>query len=289
MLKFIAIACVCFIAAEGSAAELRLRQEATPTASLVTLADVADVLAIDPVESDKLARTELFPAPPPGSSRLVRAGEIRDTLAQRGHDLRQIRFVGASFVRIHGASRGSAAVTVVPAVALEPSTNQSTAVVALRALRKGDVIRASDVQLQSVETPSAGAAVNIEDVVGQQVMRATALGSSIATADLQPPVLVQKNEIVTVYARTRGIQVRTSAKALQPGAKGEIIALESLLDRNAQFTARVVGNKEVEILAGPPMVTSPAAPRPQTSVRKSDSPQASLFGLRVRSSVNSPR
>ena len=286
------LAIVALCAAEiATAAELHLRREAVPAGALVSLGDVAEILTNDAAEAEQLAKIELFPAPPSGSSRLVRAVEVRDTLAQRGIDLRHVRLVGSSSIWIHGGratnvpAETAATPAVVPAVAYETIPTTTQVVVPLRPLRRGDVIRANDVQLQSREGEAAGGvAMNFDEVVGRQVMRPVSQGSVILLADLQAPQLVQKHEIVTVYARTRGVQVRTSAKALEPGARGDIIALESLLERNAHFTARVVGTKEVEILAGAPLVTSPAPPATTSSDQqpKSSQPRGSLFGLRVR-------
>jgi flagella basal body P-ring formation protein FlgA len=277
-------------AATASAAELHLRREATPAGALATLGDVAEIYATAAGEAEQLARVELFPAPPQGSSRLVRAAEIRDTLAQRGVDLRQIRLVGANSIWIHGGQAQAAPAQNAPASPVQPAVVQETiatttqVVVPLRPLQRGDVIRASDVQLQA-RSGDVGHAASIEEVVGRQAVRPIAAGSTIAAIDLQSPQLVLKNEVVTVYARARGVQVRTSAKALEAGAKGDIIALESLLDRNARFMARVIGTKEVEIFAGAPVVTTPRAPPPV--VAPAATPSGSLFGLRVRGTETS--
>jgi flagella basal body P-ring formation protein FlgA len=291
MFRTILFTAACLAVGGLQAAELHLRREASPAGALVSLGDVAEILTNDAAEAEQLAKVELFPAPPSGSSRLVRAVEVRDTLAQRGIDLRHVRLVGSSSIWIHGGraanlpAETAATPAVVPAVAYETITTTTQVVVPLRPLRRGDVIRASDVQLQSREGEAAsGVAMNFDDVIGRQVVRPVAQGQLIPLVDLQAPLLVQKNEIVTVYARTRGVQVRTSAKALEPGARGDIIGLESLLERNARFTARVVGTKEVEILAGAPLATSPTPPAAASRDRQQQPsrPRGSLFGLRVR-------
>lgn len=291
MFRTIPFAAVCLLACGLQAAELHLRREASPAGSLVTLGDVAEILANDAQAKDHLAKIELFPAPNAGSSRLVRADEVRDTLARRGIDLRQVRFVGASSIWIHGGSGETkpaekiARPAVVPAIAYEGDITTTQVVVPVRQLQRGDVIRASDVQLQTHRGEAIdGAATELDAVIGKQLTRPMPKGTAIPVAELQSPQLVQKNEVVTVYARTRGVQVRTSARAMESGARGDIIALESLLDRNAHFTARVVGTKEVEVLAGAPLVTSPVAPMPgaATPAPPASAARGSMFGLRVR-------
>jgi flagella basal body P-ring formation protein FlgA len=293
MVKTLFIAVALLTAVEIHAAELHLRRSCPCTRSLVSLGEVAEIYAVDEAEAQRLAKIELFPAPPAGSSRLIRAGDVRDVLARRGVDLRQIRLLGASSTWLQGGATASevaqaSAVAAPPAAMPALPTVSSTAVVSLRPLRRGEVIRASDVQLQSRDgEAAAGVAVEIDEVIGKQLLRPVTQGGAIAVADLQSPLLVQKNEVVTVYARTRGVQVRTSAKALESGARGDVIALESLLDRNAHFTARVIGTKEVEVLAGAPLVSTPApvVSAPVVAMPAASTPnrqRPSLFGLRVR-------
>ena len=134
-----------------------------------------------------------------------------------------------------------------------------------------------------------GAATELDAVIGKQLTRPMPKGAAIPVAELQSPQLVRKNEVVTVYARTRGVQVRTSARAMESGARGDVIALESLLDRNAHFTARVVGTKEVEVLAGSPLVTSPTVVAPAAAMAPpANAARGSVFGLRVRMTDDPP-
>jgi flagella basal body P-ring formation protein FlgA len=58
--------------------------------------------------------------------------------------------------------------------------------------------------------------------------------------------LVQQNDVVTVYARAAGVQVRTQARARDAGSLGDLIAVESISDRKTYF-ARVSGIQEVEV------------------------------------------
>ena len=90
MLRFLlAGACglVIFAAQAGRAADIQLRFDCRARSGVVTLGDVAQVLAADPQEASHLAALELFPAPPPGRQRFVRLREIQDALLLRGLSL----------------------------------------------------------------------------------------------------------------------------------------------------------------------------------------------------------
>lgn len=179
-------------------------------------------------------------------------------------------------------------------------TRPAGVVVPIRPLARGEVVQASDVVIQSADgAAGAGAAANLEDVVGQAAVRSLPAGRPLQASDVRPPVLVKRGSTVTVFARTRGVQVRTSAKALEDGARDDLIKLESLLDRDQVFVARVIGNKEVEVFAGRPRIESAAAPTaaPASAVSADDGAASnngnslgatqrhSLFRLRVQGTI----
>jgi flagella basal body P-ring formation protein FlgA len=122
-------------------------------------------------------------------------------------------------------------------------------VVATRAMVPGDILQRTDVKL------AQGKAVDddilfhsLDDVVGQQARRAVVEGMPIKQDDLQSPILVRRNDAVNVVARSAGIQVKTTGRAQEDGSKGDLIVVESMLNRE-RFLARVSGIHEVEVFA----------------------------------------
>ncbi len=91
----------------AEAAEIRLKPQATPAGTMVALGDVADVFAADADEAERLRGIELFPVPPAGRERFVRARELQDLLLLRGLNLADHRFSGASQVGVTGAGNAS--------------------------------------------------------------------------------------------------------------------------------------------------------------------------------------
>lgn len=123
-------------------------------------------------------------------------------------------------------------------------------VVATRTLPRGAVVHAADLQVQATRPHEAQLESfgRVEDVVGQELRRSIGAGQVLTQGDLRPPILVRRGDPVTVYARSPGIQVRTTARAAEDGALGDLITVESLSDRK-RFFASVSGIQEVEIYA----------------------------------------
>ena len=130
-------------------------------------------------------------------------------------------------------------------------------VVAARSIPAGTVVNESDVKLERGKAGDGDDSVfsRLEDVVGQEVTRATGIGQPIDRDSVERPRLVKQGDAVTVYARSAGLRVRTVARAREDGAEGDLITLESVTNRQT-FFARVTGNQEVEIYARAPDTSS---------------------------------
>lgn len=101
---------LCFIAMlsigdSAMAAEIQLRENATVEGPFVRLADLANLYGASEAELGKLAAIELFPAPPKGTEKIVRARQVMDVLVLRGVSFSKNHLSGSS--RITLASGGS--------------------------------------------------------------------------------------------------------------------------------------------------------------------------------------
>jgi len=341
-----AVGVVLFAPPTARAAELQLRRECRCLGPVVTLGDVADVLAADSAATEALSAVELFPAPPSGTTRFLPVRQLQDLLLARGVDLLEHRISGASQVAVVRAEaepetngddalpasvvervqrRLSEAVTrylrrhVSAAepwtvdVKLSASQAQSVAssdgeisvdggtppwlgtqrfavalrspdgpvrldvdadvtlaprqVVAARSLARGTILQATDVRLAAggpLESVTDGFG-SVDDVVGKQTTHAIPKDKPLDPDSIREPLLVRRGEVITVYARSAGIRVRSTAKARGDGSLGDLIQVESLVDRAAYF-ARVSGIQEVEVYARPAQAdrTGPALLRGST-------------------------
>ncbi|HWC90084.1 MAG TPA: flagellar basal body P-ring formation chaperone FlgA, partial [Pirellulales bacterium] len=127
-----------------------------------------------------------------------------------------------------------------------------SAVVAKRAIDRGEILQAEDVALERLKpgTDTSGLFDRVDAVVGHETTRAIGPGQSIDDGSLRHPLLVRKGDAVTVYTRSPGLQVRTTARSRDDGSLGELITIESMLNRQT-FLARVSGSQEAEIYARP--------------------------------------
>ena len=128
-------------------------------------------------------------------------------------------------------------------------------VVAMRPLARGAVIREGDVELQQLAASEKkpGALHTVEEAIGHELVRALPTGSALSSDSLRSPLVVHRGEVLTVYAQSGGIRIRTNARSRDEGSVGELVAVESLLNRSTYY-ARVCGIREVEVYARPTRV-----------------------------------
>ena len=139
-------------------------------------------------------------------------------------------------------------------------------VVALHPLARGAVIREGDVELQQLAgcrkkspAPCTRSKTRSATNWSAPFRRAAAVSSDC----LRPPLAVHRGEVVTVYAQSGAVRIRTNARAHDEGSVGELVAVESLLNRSTYY-ARVSGVREVEVYARPRREWK--ASRPRTTV-----------------------
>ena len=94
------------------------------------------------------------------------------------------------------------------------------AVVPLRAIAAGEVLKASDVMIE--RRPKTDV-VAIEDVIGFAAKRALKPGQVIRAGDVIKPELVGRNETVTIVFEAPGMLLSIRGTALEAGARGDVI------------------------------------------------------------------
>jgi len=131
-------------------------------------------------------------------------------------------------------------------------------VVAVRQIERGAIITAADVELRNLDLPAGGAlrrrtVEDIDDTIGMEARQAIQAGDAIFWDQLRSPVVVKRGEVITVTSQAGGIRVRTTARARQDAALGELVQVESMETRE-RYDVRVTGPREAAILA---VVSSP--------------------------------
>jgi flagella basal body P-ring formation protein FlgA len=136
-------------------------------------------------------------------------------------------------------------------VTAEIAAPQVPVVVATRAVERGKVITAADVEMRPMEssgksTGSRAVVDAMEKVIGMEARQAVQVGDVIYADQVQMPIVVKRGELITVGSQADGIRVRTRARAMQDGMTGELIQVESL-EGKQRFDARVTGYREAAV------------------------------------------
>jgi flagella basal body P-ring formation protein FlgA len=154
----------------------------------------------------------------------------------------------------------------------EVSTPAIPVAVAIRPIARGSVITAADFELQNVGLAlNAGTRrapiTSIEQLVGMEARQPIQAGEVVLNDKVRAPLLVKRGDLVTVLSHGGGIRVRTTARARQDGAKGELVQVESLETRE-QFDVRVTGRREAMVFAAASvMPTQPIGTKVETARR----------------------
>jgi flagella basal body P-ring formation protein FlgA len=144
-------------------------------------------------------------------------------------------------------------------------------VVAIRAISRGSVFTAADVEIQEMQIASRAndqrvAVDSIESIIGMEARQSIAAGSILYTEAVQSPILVKRGELITVSSHGNGFRVRTTARALHDCSKGELVQVESLQTKE-RYDARVVGPREAAIAPLTAGTSKTATSRTETARR----------------------
>jgi flagella basal body P-ring formation protein FlgA len=140
------------------------------------------------------------------------------------------------------------------------------AVVAVRPIARGGVIRPEDIETKAVaaDVVTSERLLARDEIVGREAIKGLIVGQPITASQVQLPRLVHRGDKVMVHSLAAGVSITTSGKATEDGALGEAIAVE-LEDPKRQIQARVAGPLRVEIgVAGTPHRA--AAVEPPTAI-----------------------
>jgi hypothetical protein len=103
----------------------------------------------------------------------------------------------------------------------------------------------SGIRQAAFEIPSAPAPLANKPVARAIASPPSTSTGDEATAGAAPPA-IEKGQGLTVLARSAGVQITTSGKAIEAGSVGEMINVE-LADTKQRVLARVTGPQTVEL------------------------------------------
>ncbi len=129
------------------------------------------------------------------------------------------------------------------------TTLKTEMVVAARSLRRGQRISATDLRTATRDARRVRGEFyrDPEGVIGQEVRRGLREGAAVTGNHVQPPLLVERNDRVTIIAGNGdAIQISSRGRALEHGEEGERIRGENL-DSGREIQARVIDEGQVRV------------------------------------------
>ncbi|NCQ24521.1 MAG: flagella basal body P-ring formation protein FlgA [Rhodobacteraceae bacterium CG17_big_fil_post_rev_8_21_14_2_50_63_15] len=126
-------------------------------------------------------------------------------------------------------------------VFLAPLPAWADMIVAARKIRAQEILTAEDLLLKPDSGPGD---VSLQDLIGKEALIALYPGRPVSDADVGPPALVDRNQIVPlVYARD-GLLIVTEGRALVRAGAGEYVRVMNLASR-ATITGRVTSDGQI--------------------------------------------
>ena len=127
-----------------------------------------------------------------------------------------------------------------------PDMAMADSVVATRTIKAQSVVQMEDITLAEGAIPNA--LDSLASVVGQEARISIYAGRPILAADLGPPAVVDRNQIVSLVYQSGALAILTEGRALARGGVGDMIRVMNLASRST-VSGRIAADGTV--LVGP--------------------------------------
>jgi flagella basal body P-ring formation protein FlgA len=103
-----------------------------------------------------------------------------------------------------------------------------------RRLQRNDIIREADLDFIELPQSAVGrnALLDTRDIVGKTPKRLIQTDKQIRNGDLKPPTVVRKGSLVTIVLRTKKMLITVRGRAIDDGAKEEVVRVQNTRSRN---------------------------------------------------------
>ncbi|MDX2017640.1 MAG: flagellar basal body P-ring formation chaperone FlgA [Planctomycetota bacterium] len=149
-------------------------------------------------------------------------------------------------VRVYEGDR----IVATDTITVKTESQREVAVLA-RDVRRGQVISAQDIQTERRWVSAVLKPVDAREAVGLSVRAKRDKGAVLTRADVEPPVVVRKGDVIEVNSLSGGIVIRSRGRALTDGRAGETIELSAPEDRRRRFFARLDASGRAVIADAP--------------------------------------
>ena len=116
------------------------------------------------------------------------------------------------------------------ALCLFGGTATADTVFAARTIPARTIISAADIMMREVDV--LGAAGQAEEIIGLEARVALYAGRPVRAADVGPPAIVERNQIVPLVYQGAALTIATEGRAMDRAGPGESIRVMNLSSRN---------------------------------------------------------
>lgn len=148
---------------------------------------------------------------------------------------------------------------------INPST-EDKALHTTRNLRRGEILRVEDLEVRPVTAVRRDDhyPTDLSALVGKELTHALAMDRPVGFDDVRQPILIRRNEIVTVISRAGNVTVRREVISRGEAGQGEPLDVEPLTPKRSGrtrhsdlFRVIVTGPGEAQVLADSAQASTP--------------------------------
>ena len=164
----------------------------------------------------------LAPAAAPGSQTSLDAAEVQT----------QVRVAGFEWANTQGAARILVAATArAPTPVPRPAARRPEVLVYARNIRAGELIRAEDLRWSAEALGGPEALSDADEAVGKAARRPLREGSAGLVSDLAAPVMIHRDEIVSVTFAAEGVSLVLQGKAQGEAVRGQTVEVVNTVSK----------------------------------------------------------
>lgn len=189
-----------------------LRSQPSAGAAGVTLGDLFDGAA------GPAAKVVVAPAPAPGMNAVLEAGKVQ--LAARAAGLDWDNALGQRRIVVAGAS-GAAAAGAAPRAAA--AARRAQALAYTRNIGAGEIVGPSDLEWSDSAIAGSDAPGDADAVIGMAARRPLRAGAAVSARDLGQPIVVRRDEAISVSFLAGGVSLTLQGKAMKDGGVGDSV------------------------------------------------------------------
>lgn len=118
----------------------------------------------------------------------------------------------------------------------------------VRALPAGSILQPGDIEMRQLPLQFANTtgATSLDQFIGRQLLRNQLDGSALRLADVAEPILITRNQIVTLFLKSGAMTLTVKGQALADAAKGQTVSVLNLMSNTVvQGVASDAGTVEI--------------------------------------------